>query len=431
MLRSLILRAALAAALGSGLSAPAWSQPSEPSEPSEPEDSGIEFGWDEGPSYDIRLHELWLWPDVDASARFGATLYLDGGHVDGDLPGGGWEGKVRRARIYTRGRLKGFVGTEYKIEVAAEGNKVFLNDFYLRWRPDRIADTLTVGYMDPPFGLQALVASRSRSLMEGAAPSSAFSPGFRLGVEAAGTRLEPDLSWYVNLSSVGQRAETGDASQTPVRATGRLVWRPWNEEELLHLGLGVSTTAGGDVHFRARPESFLAPYLVDTGDVDGTSTVIGTEAAWSRGPLSAQLEAYYATVDASGDRGRLGFDGVYVQGVWIVTGERREYDRVGSIFRRVVPTVPFDPRHGGRGAVELAARLSWVDLTGAEVRRAAEVETTALGAAQLAGLALGALPDLAACRALSAPSVRLLPKLSEPERNEARARWRERVAKAR
>ena len=363
MLRSLIVRVALAAALGSGLSAPAWSQPSEPSEPSEPEDSGIEFGWDEGPSYDIRLHELWLWPDVDAHARFGATLYLDGGHVDGDLPGEGWQGEVRRARIYTRGRLKGFVGTEYKIEVAAEGNKVFLNDFYLRWRPDRIADTLTVGYMDPPFGLQALVASRSRSLMEGAAPSSAFSPGFRLGVEAAGTRLEPDLSWYLNLSTVGQRAETGDASQTPVRATGRLVWRPWNEEELLHLGLGVSTTAGGDVHFRARPESFLADFLVDTGDVDGSSTVIGTEVAWSRGPLSAQLEAYYATVDASGDRGRLGFDGVYVQGVWIVTGERREYDRVGSIFRRVVPTVPFDPRHGGRGAVELAARLSWVDLT--------------------------------------------------------------------
>jgi glycerol kinase len=59
------------------------------------------------------------------------------------------------------------------------------------------------------------------------------------------------------------------------------------------------------------------------------------------------------------------------------------------------------------------------------------VETTAFGAAQLAGLAVGALGDLAACRALSAPSVRLLPKLTEPERTEARARWREHLAKSR
>src|SRR4029450_13212663 len=98
------------------------------------------------------------------------------------------------------------------------------------------------------------------------------------------------------------------------------------------LGLGVTSSGGGDVHFRARPESFLAPYLVDTGDLDGTATVIGAEAAWSHGPLSAQVEAYYALRAPSSLRERLALDGLYVQGVWIVTGEQRAYDRSRSVF---------------------------------------------------------------------------------------------------
>ena len=84
------------------------------------------------------------------------------------------------------------------------------------------------------------------------------------------------------------------------------------------------------------------------------------------------------------------------------------------------------PVDGGLAQSDVLLQLL-ADLTGAEVRRAAEVETTALGAAQLAGLAVGALPDLAACRALSAPAVRLLPKLGEAERGAERARWKERV----
>jgi glycerol kinase len=88
------------------------------------------------------------------------------------------------------------------------------------------------------------------------------------------------------------------------------------------------------------------------------------------------------------------------------------------------------PVDGGLAQSDVLLQLL-ADLTGAEVRRAAEVETTAFGAAQLAGLAVGALRDLAACRALSAPSVRLLPKTSEGDRLAARGRWRELLAKTR
>jgi hypothetical protein len=44
---------------------------------------------------------------------------------------------------------------------------------------------------------------------------------------------------------------------------------------------------------------------------------------------------------------------------------------------------------------------------------------------------VGALPDLAACRAMSAPAARLLPRMDDAERAAARERWLEHVAKAR
>jgi len=64
------------------------------------------------------------------------------------------------------------------------------------------------------------------------------------------------------------------------------------------------------------------------------------------------------------------------------------------------------------------------DYTGLVVERAAEVETTALGAALLAGLAAGVVPDVAACRALRAAPARVPPRLAEPDRRAARAAWR-------
>ena len=43
------------------------------------------------------------------------------------------------------------------------------------------------------------------------------------------------------------------------------------------------------------------------------------------------------------------------------------------------PAVPFHPLHGGRGAVELAARLSWLDLSDGPLR-GGRMLTAALGA---------------------------------------------------
>jgi phosphate-selective porin OprO/OprP len=344
-------------------------------------DQPVGFGWDDGPVYALGFPDRWFGRDVAAHGRIGGTLYLDGGHVGGDVPVEGWDAVVRRARIFTEGHLHGLVTrTEYKIELAIEDDRLLLNDFYLRWRPERLAETLTLGFMDPPFGLQTLVSSAGRSLMEVAAPTAAFSPGFRLGLEAAGTHRGPDLSWFVNLATVGQTQETGDASNTPIRGTARLVWRPFGVgRDVWHLGLGVTSTGGGDVRFRARPETFLSDYLVDTGDVDGSSTVLGGEVAWVHGSVAVQAEGYYTHLEPSGAGGSLALGGAYLQATWILTGEVRRYDETRAILLRVDPAVPFNPLRGGRGAFELAGRLSWVDLSDGPLR-GGRMLTLALGA---------------------------------------------------
>lgn len=71
------------------------------------------------------------------------------------------------------------------------------------------------------------------------------------------------------------------------------------------------------------------------------------------------------------------------------------------------------------------------ELGGRPVLRAAETETTAIGAALLAGLAVGVFASPDACRDLSLPATRFDPAGDPARRAEARARWRAVVQRAR
>jgi len=364
---------------------PAASHGEDAASPAPPEQSHFLFdlGWDRGLTYRYESHLAEVDPtgligDTVLSGRVGASLYLDGGWADGGAvqdDADGWLGAVRRARFYTSGRLERWLTTDYKFEFAVERSHVYLNDFYLRWAPSRFVDSLRIGYFDSPVAFQNIVASNSRVLMETAAPVSAFVPGFRLGVEASGVANDPSLTWLLHLASVGQSQDFGDASDQPLRIGGRLVWRPWGggspDADLLHLGisLGYSPPTGGSVRFRARPESFLVDEVVDTGDLDGGSTLLGVEGVWRRGSFAVQSELLATFVDGRGDVGgkdrAVGdpiFYGGYVQANVALTGETRTYDVRSAAFDRLVPASPFGWGKPGSGALELAGRLSWLDL---------------------------------------------------------------------
>jgi glycerol kinase len=71
------------------------------------------------------------------------------------------------------------------------------------------------------------------------------------------------------------------------------------------------------------------------------------------------------------------------------------------------------------------------DACGRDVLRAAEVESTALGAAFLAGLALGVWSDPRECLALAAPPTRVSPEAGAAERKAERDAWRDTLARIR
>jgi len=85
---------------------------------------------------------------------------------------------------------------------------------------------------------------------------------------------------------------------------------------------------------------------------------------------------------------------------------------------------------GGASRNDLLMQMQ-ADLLGVPVVRPQVTETTALGAAYLAGLATGVWPDGAAIAAQWAVERRFEPRLTESERRARIARWREAVARAR
>jgi phosphate-selective porin OprO/OprP len=328
---------------------------------------GLGFGWEDGPVYGLD-------EPVEVRGRIGMSLDLDGGYVAGDI-GVGWESAVRRARFNTHGFLRHWAGPEYRFEFSVEQSRVFLSDFYLRWHFERPwIQAARIGYFDPPMSLAALESSSAAEMMEVPAPVAAFTPGYRLGVEADGTRPAPDLTWQLGLSTVGQGGQNkGQAAESAARANGRLVWRPWHDEDgeetLLHLGLSLEYTlaTSSGLRYRARPESFLVDFLVDTGEIEGNAGTTVVEGAWRQGPLSVQGEAFFNILKLE-EGGSPNLWGVYVQVSRVLTGEFRPYGRKSARFGRVAPEHPFSFRERQWGAFELTGRVSWIDLDDGPIR---------------------------------------------------------------
>ena len=340
----------------------------------------LNFRWDEGPVY-----ELWvLTPQLDSEdrlgivrdlgvvGRIGGSLFLDGGFVSGEGLGNSWDADVRRARIETYGHVSHWLETDYKFAVGFEKNKVYVNDFWVAWKPSWI-DRIRIGYIDPPYSMEALASSTNTSFMEEAAPVSAFAPGYRLGIEARDQIGSPDIAWTTSISSVGQSQRFRDASDSPLRLSVRAAWRPEGvsddpDAELLHIGLsaGYSFSGSGDVHYRSRPESSLTSYLVDTGDIHGDAEQLGVELARRSGPL--RLEAEWLGSWVNGSSRSYFFSGSYAEVGWALTGEVRHYDPKSALFTQSVPLNPFSWERGTWGGLELAGRVSYVDLTDGDVR---------------------------------------------------------------
>lgn len=318
----------------------------------------------------FRLDQVRLAGTLGARLEFDAAAFDTNGTLNGFDDGI----ELRRARIKLAGDAILGVPFRYKVEFGYVPGSFSLSDFYVAVPDLRVLGTLQVGQFAPSMGLQLLTSSWDIELMEPAATLQALgpktSPGFRVGRPFLDGRATWSIGAYGGGAGTG---EYGSTTEDMTSAIARLTWLPLDgidaaassRNRFLHLGLSGSRqhSAGGEVRYRSRPESYIAPYVIDTGTIlTDRAYTLGAELLWVDGPLTVQAELLRSAVLPSGGQ-QLNFGGAYVMGSWSLTGESRGYNRDGATLTGVRPArnFAFGPE-GGWGAIEAALRYSTTDL---------------------------------------------------------------------
>ncbi|HTS55521.1 MAG TPA: porin [Burkholderiales bacterium] len=317
--------------------------------------------------------------DIRVSGRAGLKLSLDGAgfystNREQPIPGGA---DVRTFRLYTDGQFgRGPDPTLYKLEFGTVSSSFYMTSGWLRWQGVEYVHNVQAGYETVPQTLENIYAFQALTFMEASSMSLAFSPGNRLGVEVDRTYEDKRIYTSFGLYSIGSDPglNGGAVTQTllyPVmRVTGLPIYADRGKDDvtLLHLGLslGYQFAKSSQFEFRSRPESFIAPYLVDTGEVDADGAgLAGLEAIYKKGPLTVTAETAFQKLTNSESNQ---FWGGYLSAGWFLTGEERGYDRESaSVASTLVPNREFSWKHLTWGAWELAARYSYVDLNSGSV----------------------------------------------------------------
>jgi phosphate-selective porin OprO/OprP len=306
------------------------------------------------------------------TGRLGAKVFVDGAlyKQDGNLPAS--DGfAVRKFRVNTYGRGFFLSPLTFGVEFGLANGKFFLNDGYVWFHEVPFIRSVKFGIFTSPMSMESLQSSSTLSMLEQSAPVTAFAPGDKLGVQLGGDLFGGRGTLHGGLFSDVVGTENADAVESAYRAMVRATWLPVvapttnGMPRLIHLGASASYMhfAGDGVQFRARPESFLAPYLIDTGKLQGSrSNIAALEAATQTGPMLLRGELFYVDADdALADRH--GFYGGYVNAALMLTGETRPYNRNTGNFSGITPFRKFSFKNQTWGALEWASRLSYTDLS--------------------------------------------------------------------
>jgi len=298
----------------------------------------------------------------------------------------------RRARIGVDGKL--FGDFEYNVLFdfggAGEEDAGHIQELWVQYsglKPLHVR----LGAYPPGFGLEDQASTSGAPFLERPAEADiarGLAGGdFREAAEvwAAGRR------WYVSAAATGRLVGVVNSQATGVSQPfdsqlgyiGRVVVLPvLGDDRLVHLGAHAAyvarpADAGGPdaptgaarfaITLQERPELRVdGTRLISTGAIDARhAAVVGVEFAAQYRSLWIESELDRFRIDrrdAPAGASDPGFTGFYVEGSWILTGERRRYNP--STFAFDAPPVdhPFSLADGGLGAIELALRYSDIDL---------------------------------------------------------------------
>lgn len=184
------------------------------------------------------------------------------------------------------------------------------------------------------------------------------------------------LAAYLTGAPYGsQTAALAQPQQTG--ATIRAAGRPIATDDVdLHVGFSASdafriqrTATGQTLTVQDRPELRIdTNRLVSTGALNARSAyTYGPEIGFRWRNFLVQGEYIRIGVDRTDGGARLPtpglvFDGGYIEGSWMITGEKRPYSVDDGAFNKPKVERPFSLHEGGAGAFELVARYSHINL---------------------------------------------------------------------
>lgn len=258
---------------------------------------------------------------------------------------------VRRTRIGLQGSINEDWSGIIEYDFAENGTNA--QDIILRrkWQ----GGTLKIGSFKVPVGMEEVSSTNNIPFLERASSNTALVDARRLGV---GFDYYGDVMGFQGMV-YGRGLGSNEEGDDPIGIAGRFIYAPKMAGNQLHLAASVAYEDVRDYdvkRYRDRPEARAdGKRLIDTGNISDVDTTLkmGLEAAYQAGPFNMVAEYFNVDVDRSiGDDPS--FSGYYIQGVWIVTGEKRSYR--DGIFRGLTPG------SAERGAWELALRYSTIDL---------------------------------------------------------------------
>jgi phosphate-selective porin OprO/OprP len=256
---------------------------------------------------------------------------------------------------------------------------------------------IQAGALQPMFTLYDATSSADLNTMERAAVITTIVGAFggdsaRKGVEATYMKsgfFYPGDNLIMSAAFTGARIGTSHAGNPDDEGTqilGRVAYRLYSDSDT-NIQIGASgadilslsgTTPGGarNLSFSSTPEIRVnGNTFVSTGSIRAEGgSLYGFEAAanFKNFFLSAEYYQWEVERDNTTNPGPdPEFDGFYVEGTWILTGEKKSYkgsatNNNAGVWASPTPKNPFSPDGGGWGAWELTARYSFLDLNSNE-----------------------------------------------------------------